>query len=249
MSEEHSNAQHHTRQRRLSTPLAIIIAGALIAGALYMGLSKGGVPGAPAAPGQPSAAKAVDIKDVKIDADDPFIGEKNARVTLVYWFDYQCPFCRAVDVGHPQIPTEPALLTLIKEYVDTGKLRIVFKDYPFLSEDSTTAALYSHAVWEKYPSRFLEWHQAMMTAQDEEHGGFGDEPSIVELSNGLGLDGAALKALVAKNKDKYTKSINENKNQGTSFGITGTPGFITGKTLLPGAMPLADFKSAIDAQL
>lgn len=247
MTEEHSHTQH-ARPRRLSTPLAIIIAGALIAAALYGGLSKGS-PLAGGAPAQPGAAKAVNVKDVKITAEDPFIGKKDARVTLVYWFDYQCPFCRAVDVGHPQIPTEPAIPTLVKNYVDTGKLRIVFKDYPFLSEDSTTAALYSHAVWEKYPARFFEWHQAMMTAQDEEHGGFGDEPSIVELSNGLGLDGAALKALVEKNREAYTKSINEDKEQGTSLGVTGTPGFITGKTLLPGAVPLSEFVTAIDAQL
>lgn len=227
--------------------MAIIIAGALIAGALYAGLTKSGTSTA-TAPGEKPAV-AVNIKDVKIAASDPYIGKKDAKVVMAYWFDYQCPFCKAVEAGHPQIPIEPSFPTLVKDYVDTGKLKIVFKDYPFLSDDSNTAALYSHAVWEKYPDRFYDWHKAMMEAQDEEHGGFGDEPSIVGLCNSLGLDGAALKALVAKNKEAYTKQIDENRQEGSSFGISGTPGFIVGKTLLPGAVPISQFTSAIDPLL
>ena len=140
--------------QKFSVPLSIIIAGAFIAGALYYGGSGGDAKGQVAAP-----TVAVDIKDMKINASDPVIGDKNAPVTLAYWFDYQCPFCKAVDVGGiPQIPIEPAMPTLIKEYVETGKLKIVFKDYAFLGPDSTTAALYMHAVWDLYPDKFYDWH-------------------------------------------------------------------------------------------
>ncbi len=229
--------------QRLSIPIAIVVAGGLIAGAVFF--SK--------APGPQSGGKlpSVNVEDVSISADDPVIGDKNAPVTLAYWFDYQCPYCKAVDVGGiPQIPIEPAMPTLVKDYVKTGKLKIVFKDYAFLGEDSTTAALYSHAVWKLYPDKFLEWHTAMFEAQDEEHGGFGDEASILELIRGIsGLDANRLKKQVADKRDEYLALIEKDQQEGASFGIQGTPGFITGTTLIPGAEDLSTFKTVIDAQL
>ena len=229
-------------------PAAIIIAGTLIAGGLYFGMAKG-------SQNQPAGAAAkasVDVKDVKITADDPYIGKSDAPVTLVYWFDYQCPYCKAVDVGGiPQINIEPAFPTLIKNYVDTGKLKIVFKDYPFLGQDSVTAALYEHAIWATYPDKFLAWHTAMFKAQDAEGDqGFGNEQSILQLITTIpGMDGTKLKALVAKNKDAYTKAMNDDQAEGAKFGVTGTPGFITGKQSIDGAVPLSTFTAAIDPQL
>ena len=228
----------------LYTPLAILIAGALVAGGLYFGLSAGG--GVAAGPAQPS----VNIKDVKQDGE-PYIGDKNAKVVLAYWFDYQCPFCKAVDVGGVEgIPIEPAMPTLIKDYVNTGKLKIVFKDYAFLGDDSYTAADYGHAVWRLYPEKFYEWHEAMFKAQDEEHAGFGDEASIVALMRKIpGIDADKVKADVAANGAEYRAEAAADAQEGSSFGISGTPGFITGKVLIPGAAELDKFKAAIDPQL
>ena len=236
-----------TDRSALILPAAIIIAGLLIGGGLYFGLANSGSAGQG---GTEPPAIAVDIKDVNIDGD-PYIGKADAKVVLAYWFDYQCPYCKAVDVGGiPQIPIEPAMPLLIKEYVDTGKLKIVFKDFAFLSEDSTTAGLYENAVWNLYPDKFYEWHEAMFRAQDEEHGGFGDEASIVALIGGIsGVDATKVKADVAANRAKYQAEIDADRAEGTSFGINGTPGFIIGKTLIPGAAEIASFKSAIDPQL
>ncbi|MBI4093725.1 thioredoxin domain-containing protein [Candidatus Kaiserbacteria bacterium] len=230
--------------QRYLVPISIVAAGALIAGAVYF--SGGSASGGSSQGGQAS----VNVKDVKIQADDPVLGDTKAPVTLAYWFDYQCPFCKAVDVGHEQIPIQPSLPTLVKDYVETGKLKIVFKDYAFLGPDSETAALYKHAVWELYPDKFYEWHEAMFHAQDEENGGFGNEESILKLVRGIsGLDADALKAKVAEKREAYLKLIEEDRNEGTKFGIQGTPGIITGKTLIPGADSPETFKAAIDAQL
>ncbi len=231
----------------LFIPASIVIAGLLVGGGLYFGLSQSG---SPAGPGGTQPTVAVDIKDVNVDGA-PYIGKADAKVVLAYWFDYQCPYCKAVDVGGiPQIPIEPAMPLLIKEYVDTGKLKIVFKDYAFLGPDSTTAALYKRAVWKLYPDKFYEWHEAMFRAQDEEHGGFGDEASIVALIKTIpGMDASAVQADVAANKAEYQAKIDADRAEGTSLGISGTPGFITGKTLIPGAVELPSFKSAIDPQL
>lgn len=230
--------------QKLSIPLSIVIAGALIAGAVYFSGSGGGAPVGGELP-------PVDIEDVAIEAHNPVLGDANAPVTLAYWFDYQCPFCKAVDVGGiPQIPIEPAMPTLVKDYVNAGKLKIVFKDYAFLGEDSTTAGLYKNAVWEMYPDKFYEWHEAMFHAQDEEHGGFGNEESILALIRKIpGLDANALKAKVAEKQDEYLANMEADRAEGASFGINGTPGFITGTTLIPGADDLSAFIAAIDAQL
>lgn len=224
-------------------PISIVIAGALIAGAVFFsGSGDGG--------GEQAGLPSVNVKDVKIQADDPVLGDNKAKVTFAYWFDYQCPYCKAFDVGHEQIPIEPSLAALIKEYVDTGKMKIVFKDYAFLGPDSETAALYRHAVWEMYPDKFYEWHEAMFEAQDEEHAGFGDETSILALIRGIsGLDADALKAKVEERREEYLKLIEEDRAEGTKFGIQGTPGVITGTTLIPGADSLETFKAAIDKQL
>lgn len=228
----------------LYLPIAIVLAGALVGVGLFFGLSGQGNSGTVGGP-----QVAVNIKDVKTQGH-PYIGKENAPVTLAYWSDYQCPFCKAVELGHPQIPTEPALPRVIKEYVDAGKVKVVFKDYAFLSEDSTTAALYGRAVWALYPTKYWAWREAMYKAQDEEHGGFGDEESILALTRGIsGIDADTLKADVAKNRAKYQSLIDADKAEGTALGISGTPGFITGTTLIPGAVEFGQFKTVIDAQL
>jgi len=237
-------------QQNYAIPASIVIAGGIIGLSLYFGLSHGSA-SATANPQQP-AAKVVDIKDVKIGADDPYIGKADAPVTLAYWSDYQCPFCKAVEVGGVQgITLDPSIPTLIKDYVNTGKLKIVFKDFPFLGNDSITGALYEHAVWEMYPDKFYAWREAMYKAQDAEGDkGFGNEATILALIKTIpGMDGNALKALVAKNKDKYQSMIDADRAEGTALGVQGTPAFITGKQFIDGAQPLANFKSAIDAQL
>ena len=235
--------------QKFAIPIAIVIAGALIAGAVYfasIGRGQAGN-GAPGAPAQPK----VNIKDVKI-AGEPYIGNENAPVTMAYWSDYQCPFCRAVQVGGiPQIPISPALPSLIKDYVDTGKLKIVFKDFAFLGNDSLTAALYEHAIWELYPGKFYQWRKAMFEAQDAEGDqGFGNEESILKLIGTIpGLDANRLKALVAEKKDAYSQAIDADRTEGASFGIQGTPGFIIGTKFIAGADQLSAFTTAIDAQL
>ncbi len=221
----------------LYIPAAIVIAGALVGGAVYFSLA----PQAGNGGGSAAAPTSVDVKDVKTDGR-PFVGSANAPLTMAYWFDYQCPFCKQFETT--------VLPTLMTKYVDTGKLRIVFKDFAFLGPDSTTAALYEHAVWDLYPSKFFEWNEAMYKAQDEEHGGFGNEASILTLSATIsGVDASALKTRVAAKRDAYQKDIDADQQEGASFGIGGTPGFIVGTQSIDGAQQLSVFTAAIDSQL
>src|ERR1043166_1972161 len=118
----------------LYLPGAIILAGALIAIGLFFGLSSRS-PGQVAQTGETLVTTKKQMQDlikpppqVVMDpsaqtSNTRFIGKAHAPVTMTYWFDYQCPFCKAVEVGHPQIPTAPSLDDLIKDYVNTGKIK------------------------------------------------------------------------------------------------------------------------------
>lgn len=244
---ENNVGQSDTLQK-YSIPIAIVIAGALIAGAVYFSNRSSGT-GAPVSGQLP----AVNVKDVKIAAENPFIGDPKAKVTMIAWEDYQCPFCKAFEVGGVQgINIEPSMPMLKKDYVDAGKLRIVFKDYAFLGPDSIYDAEFARAVWELYPEKFFEWRTAMFTQQPEEN-------SLSESQNAAhvkkvtasisGIDVNAVLARLSANKAKYDKSIADDQQEGNKWGISGTPGFITGKKLISGADTPAAFKQAIDSQL
>jgi protein-disulfide isomerase len=237
---------------KLLMPGSVLVAGVLIAGAVIWSNGHPGSAGLAGAGGAPQAV-AVDIAKVKIEGE-PFIGNPNAKVTIAFWSDFQCPYCKAFEIGHEKIPISPALPDIIKNYVDTGKVKIVFRDVVYLSPrmgmDSLTGALYSRAVWKLYPEKYFEWRTAMFEAQDEEGAGFGDASSIDKLNATiLGIDAVKIAADVKANTDAYTKLADETTNEAQKFSISGTPGFIIGKQTITGARPYADFDVAIKAVL
>ena len=181
-----------------------------------------------------------DINNVNTE-NDPFIGKADAAVVMAYWFDYQCPFCKKTE--------QEIVSKLISEYVNSGKLKIVFKDYAFLGSDSTTAGLAANAVWEIAPNKFFEWHKAMFEKQDNENGGWGSKADILALTQSLGIDSSKIGQLMASKEAEYQKEMDSDKAEGTSFGINGTPGSIIGKQLISGAQPYETFKASVDAVL
>lgn len=119
------------------------------------------------------AVSAVDSKDLA-PTDAPFIGNPSAPLTILFWSDFQCPFCKRFEIE--------TLPQIVKDYVDTGKVKIVMLDFAFLGNDSITAGLYNRAVWKLYPTQYFAWRTAMYQAQDEEGDrGFGNAASIDEL--------------------------------------------------------------------
>lgn len=228
---------------KIFLPLSVVAAGLLIAGAVVWNGSR------PAGTGDSGEAVKADISKVNIEGA-PFIGNPNAPVTIAFWSDFQCPFCRAFETGHPKIQTPAALPQIIKDYVDTGKVKIVFMDFAFLGPDSFTAARYNHAVWKLYPAQYFEWRTAMYEAQDEEHKGFGDEASVKALTAKIpGIDAEKVAADVAANGSAYDAAAEAQKAEGQKQGISATPSFVIGTQMLAGAYPYANFKAAIDPLL
>lgn len=221
-----------------STPIAIVLAGVIIAGALYFNDGR-----KPAVPTQPVQDKqvSVDIKNVKTDGD-PFIGNPNAPVTIAYWSDYQCPFCK--------LGEQNAINPLVNEYVKTGKVRVVFKDFAFLGPDSQTIALNARAVWEAYPDKFYEWNKTLFANQGQENTGWATKAVIASLTAKVpGIDQAVIDGLLEKNSVKYQAAIDADKAEAVKFGINGTPGFIIGTQIIPGVPQYPELKALVDSLL
>ncbi len=224
---------------RYLTPIAVLVGAVILSFAYVYG--HGGTPAGTDTTGGQQAA-AVDIKDVKTDGD-PYVGDVNAPITIALWFDYQCPFCKQFD--------QTVMSQVYDNYVKTGKVKIVFKDFQFLGQDSDTAAEFARAVWELYPDKFYTWYQAMFVAQDAEGDqGFGDLPSIQTMTKTLaGFDVDKLTALVNAKKAAYDTAVAADRNEGASFGVNGTPAVLIGTKLLSGAQPYTSIKALIDAQI
>ena len=185
-------------------------------------------------------APAVDAAKITI-AGEPFVGDPNAPV-MGFWFDYQCPFCREVETT--------VVPKLVADYVKTGKLRIVFKDFQFLGPDSLTAGLAARAVWEVAPDKFYDWHSAMFAKQDGENSGWGSKADILALTKTIpGIDAAKVEQFMTDHSAAYQKAMEADMAEGNALGITGTPGTIVGKQLLEGAQPYLAFKAAVEATL
>ncbi len=148
---------------------------------------------------------------------DPFIGNPDAAITVVEFFDYNCGYCkRAVkDVS-----------ALARENED---VKVVFKEFPILGDPSVVAARVSLAVNEVAPKKYGEFHDKVMTG----HGSY-DEESLLSLAGALGIDTAAVREKLA---DKaIADAIRENYQLAKELGIRGTPTFVIGDELVRGAV-------------
>lgn len=213
---------------KYGTALAVLVGALIIGGAFAFGQGGDRQP-------TPDEPVAVDIKDVDLEAS-PFVGSRNAPVSIAVWFDYQCGFCKQFET------------TTIKELIATygDQVRIVYKDFQFLGPASNDAALYSRAVWEAHPDRWHDWFAGMFENAGESTL---NVASMDALASRLGLDVERITALRADKAAEYQAAIDADRQEGQSFGINGTPGTIIGTSLIAGAQPFANVKPLIDAEL
>lgn len=243
MNKDSSSDTQKNNKYRYLTPIAVVISVIIIGGALYFGHGSAVAPSSSPNTPQTSATApiVVNIKNIKINGN-PYIGSKSAPVVMALWFDYQCTFCKILD--------ENTVSKLYTNYVQTGKLRIVFKDFSFLGSDSNTAALFARAVWALYPDKFYAWNHSMFNSQDGENTGFGNLASIEKLTKTIsGIDVARVVALMNKKSNEFRADISNDRTQGEAFGINGTPSFVIGTHLYQGALSYDAVSTAIDTQL
>jgi len=178
---------------------------------------------------------AVDAKEF-VD-DDPFIGDKDAKVVIVEFSDFQCPFCKRF--------REQTFDSIKKDYIDTGKVKFVYRDFPLdsIHPQARAAAIAGECAREQ--NKFWEYHDLLFEKQSEWAGVGGG--LFKQYANELGLDAGKFGNCFDSNK--YDDEVSKDLNDGSQAGITGTPGFIIGNQIVSGAQPFASFKAAIDAGL
>ncbi len=241
----------HQEHNPYLIPLSILAVGVLIAGAMIYSNRNNSKPSSVTSPGDNIPAQtvptrrptvsAINIKNVQIKGE-PFIGKVNTPVVLAYWFDFQCPFCKRFETN--------TLPVLVDRYVKEGKLKIIFKDFQFLGPDSVTAGIAEKAIWQLYPTKYFQWHQAMYGAQDGENRGWGNRADILKLAGSIpGIDANKVSQLMTKNRAQYIQEENADKTEGAKFNINGTPGFVIGTQSIYGAQPTSVFTQMIDAEL
>lgn len=200
------------------------------------------VPGTPtvAVPNQPNQPQTpAPGQRVQVDVGHlPIKGNKDAKVTIVEFGDFRCPFCDRFFQD-----TEPQLM---KDYIDTGKAKFAFRHYQFLGPASVVAGNAAECANEQ--NKFWEYHNYLYQNQPAE-----SDTSIyvfdklTSIAVNLGLNGDQFKSCLESKK--YDKNVSADLAAGQQAGVTGTPTtFINGLTI-NGAQPYSVFKTIIDQEL
>lgn len=186
---------------------------------------------------------------VEVDVSgSPVLGQASAPVTIVEFSDYQCPFCRKF--------WSEAYMQLKSEYIATGKVKLVFKDYPldFHQMAGKTAEAVRCIRDQKGDTGYFAYHDKVFSEQMKLDGGTVKSTvsyTVEDLKKWAGELGGINAATFATCLDsgKYTSAVAADQAYGQSLGISGTPGFFINGRLLEGAQPFSAFKQMIDAQL
>ena len=158
-------------------------------------------------------------------------------MTLVEFGDFQCPFC-----GRFFKTTEQEI---IEQYVKTGKVKFVYRDFAFLGQESQSAAEAAECADDQ--GKFWQYHDYLYTHQKGENEGAFTKENLKRFARALGLNGAAFDRCV--DNGKYREEVEKDTAEGRGAGVSGTPTvFVNGKPIT-GAVPFAQFKTAIDEAL
>jgi protein-disulfide isomerase len=193
---------------------------------------------------RPAQARAAAAGPVRTSvADAPSLGRADAPVTIVEFSDYQCPFCQRF--------YSTTLVALKKEYIDAGKVRYVFRDYPLeqLHSHARKAAEAAHCAGEQ--GKYWAMHDALFQNQRAL-----DLPQLAERARSLGMDGPTFDRCMSSGRNAAL--VDRGLAEGAAAGVEGTPGFVIGRTKtgdivegtsIRGAQPLDAFRQIIEQLL
>ncbi|HLA78135.1 MAG TPA: thioredoxin domain-containing protein [Vicinamibacteria bacterium] len=167
---------------------------------------------------------------VNIPADAPSLGPKDAKVTVVEFLDYQCPYCHRV---------QGVVDEIVGRYA--GKVRFVHRDFPLdMHPQAAVASRAAHCAGEQ--DRFWDYHKNLLTVP----GDMSDQDLKTRAAS-LRLETAKFGSCLAS--DRYAREVQETMDYGLQLGITGTPTFFINGRRLVGVRPIEDFRAAIEAEL
>ncbi len=164
--------------------------------------------------------------------DDSVKGDPSAPVTIIEFSDYECPFCARFYSG--------ALQQIETEYIDTGKVKMVFRDFPLsFHENAQKAAEAAELAGEQ--GKYWEMHDKLFDT------GKLDIASLKQHAEDIGLDMAKFEA--GLDSGEMAAEVQKDMNDGIAAGVSGTPAFFVNGKILVGAQPFSVFKAAIEEAL
>lgn len=202
---------------------------------------------APPAPRAAAAPAVTELQDVVLSIDGaPVKGDKDAKVTLIEFSDYQCPFC-----GRHFRQTLPQLES---EYIKTGKVKYVLRDFPIASLHPQAAKGHEAAHCAGEQGKYWEMHGRLFTNQRAM-----SPKDLADHAQAIGLESTKFQECLSSGR--YAAQVRRDLEDGEKAGVRGTPTFFLGVTepgdptkvkavkALKGAFPYQSFKDAIDSLL
>ncbi|MSU60595.1 MAG: DsbA family protein [Candidatus Staskawiczbacteria bacterium] len=224
---------------------SVIVVCLIVSGTvLYINAQKGGVQ---VNNNVPQAGPTV---KVSMD-DDAVLGEKNAPITMIEFSDYECPFCkRHFDQVYPGIK---------RDYIDTGKLKLVFRDFIAVAGHNplaTSQALAAECAGDQGgDAMYYKYHDEIFKKTTSNGNGM-PVSYLATIATNLGLNTATFQQCL--DSAKFKAEVDKDNTDANTAGVSGTPSFFVGKstssgtidgTIIIGAQPYSVFKTALDKAL
>ncbi|GFN41414.1 MAG: periplasmic thiol:disulfide interchange protein DsbA [Marine Group I thaumarchaeote] len=194
---------------------------------------------------QPTQPAVPQVFRVFLD-DDPVKGNPDAPVTIVEFSDFQCPFCLRF--------FQQTLPLIEQNYIDTGKIKFVYKDLPLDSLHPNARAAHIAAECADEQEKFWEYHDVLFEKQPQWSSLASSEleNTFTEFATDMGLQAASFESCMQS--PNIADEVNNDTLEAASFGATGTPTFFIGNEKdgfikLVGAQPFVVFQNVIDNQL
>jgi protein-disulfide isomerase len=165
--------------------------------------------------------------EMRRDAGLPTRGPADAKVTIVYFFDSNCPYCKQM---------EP----ILKPLAESGKVRVVYREIPILGPASETAARFGAALWKTSPDTWIAFHTAVMGNR-----GHVDEAAVMRIA--MGSTGAETvgRTMAALQDPQASAPVQQSLDLAKRAGIHGTPFILVGDTMFRGAVSAEQLAAAV----
>lgn len=164
--------------------------------------------------------------EIEENPNDPIAGNANGDVTVVEFFDYSCGYCKRV-------------FPLIEKLLNEDKnVKIVFKELPILGPNSVMTSKAALALHQIAPDKYFAFHKQAINSR------ISGADSLMKIVSDLGVDSAKVKELM--DKPEINEKLSDIHELASSLGIRGTPAFIIGNTLVPGAVSYEDMVQLIE---
>lgn len=180
--------------------------------------------------------------DIITDNSSPLLGSKDATITMVEFGDYQCFYCHKFFNN-----TES---NIVKNYIDTGKVKMVFKDFTIIGQDSVSAANAAHCAQEQ--GKFWEYHDILYNNWSGENTGWASATNLAQFAKQVGLTQDQFNQCMTQ--AKYMPVVRGSVSDANTLGLTGTPDFFiigpdNSVTKVVGAQPYEVFDEIFKSKL